>query len=195
MEHRMGDDTSGTERETPVIRPARPSDAPAIAALHTDSWRRHYRRMYSDRYLDGDLYGDRLAAWTERVVRDERVYFTLLAELHGQPVGFAHVMLDADPKWGALVDNLHVAHSAQGSGIGSLLLDRVARSVIERRPGSGIYLWVLEQNEAARRFYVSRGGVLRDSEPSAAPGNDPRNLHGSPMRVRVSWSDPSLLLL
>ena len=191
----MMESSSVPMREGPVIRPARPDDAPAIAALHTDSWRRHYRGMYSDRYLDGDLYGDRLAAWSERVVRDDRVYFTLLAELRGQPAGFAHVMLDADPKWGALVDNLHVAHSAQGSGIGSLLLDRVARSVMERRPGSGIYLWVLEQNEGAKGFYVSRKGILRDREPSAAPGKDPRNLHGSPMRIRVTWPDPSSLLL
>jgi len=178
-----------------AIRFATRADAPAIAQIHTDSWRRHYRGMYSDHYLDGDLYADRLEAWTDRVSRDPRKHFTLVAEVDGVPVGFAHVALDADATRGALVDNLHVSHAAQRGGIGSLLLDRVARVVLERRPGSGLYLWVLEQNEAGKAFYVARHGILSDVEPSAAPRNDPRNLHGHPRRIRVVWQDPRDLLL
>jgi GNAT superfamily N-acetyltransferase len=177
------------------IRLATTNDASAIARIHTESWRRHYRGMYSDQYLDGDLYADRLAAWTDKVARDERAFFTLIAEDAGQAVGFAHVALDADLIWGALVDNLHVSHAAQRGGIGSLLLDRVARMVIARRPRSGLYLWVLEQNAAATAFYVARHGLLRDSELAAPPNKDPRNLAGSPRRVRVTWSDPASLLL
>ena len=178
-----------------AIRPAGASDVPDIARIHADSWRRHYRGMYSDHYLDGDLYSDRLAAWTEKLNKDARGYFTLLAELEGYPVGFAHVSLDGDPRWGALADNLHVSHCAQGSGIGSLLLDHVARRVIEQRPGSGIHLWVLELNDAATAFYVSRKGVLTDRELSSPPGKDPRNLHGSPRRIRVVWEDPRALVI
>ena len=182
---------------TPVvsIRIAGVGDAPDIATLHTDSWRRHYRGAYSNRYLDGDLYADRLAVWTERMNSCDYEHFTVLAEHPDRAVGFAHVALDADPIWGALVDNLHVSHSAQGRGIGSLLLDHAARRVIEQRPGSGIYLWVLELNAGATAFYVSRKGVLRDSELSSAPGKDPRNLHGSPRRIRVVWEDPRALLI
>lgn len=189
-----------------TIRFATAADAPDIARIHTESWRRHYRRMYSDRYLDGDLYADRLAAWTDRVSRDPRSHFTLVAEGSVVPseakdpparraLGFAHVALDADPRWGALVDNLHVSHAAQRSGTGSRLLDRVAQLVLERRPGSGIYLWVLELNEAGRAFYVSRGGILRDIELASPPGKDPRNLHGHPRRIRVAWPDPRALLM
>src|SRR6185295_16394242 len=96
-------------------------DAPAVARIHTDSWRRHYRGMYSDRYLDGDLYGERLKTWTARLARDGPTQFTLITEIDGKATGFAHVLLDADPKWGALVDNLHVVRDTQGKGVGSLL--------------------------------------------------------------------------
>jgi len=150
--------------------------------------------MYSDSYLDGDLYAERLATWTDRIGRDPLVWFTLLAERAGEPLGFVHVNLDGDRRWGSHVDNLHVTQAAQGSGIGSRLLDRVARDVIERRPASGIFLWVLEQNEAAKAFYIRRNGVLADREPSPAPAKDPRNLHGSPWRIRVTWPDPTALL-
>ena len=176
------------------IRFATVEDAPAVAKIHCDSWRRHYRGMYSDRYLDGDLYGERLATWTKRLRGDGPVTFTLIAEAGGKPLGFGHVVLDADAKWGALVDNLHVIGDVQGKGIGSLLLEEIAKNVSERRPGSAIYLWVLELNEAAQGFYLSRGGTLGDIELSPAPGNDPRNLEGATRRVRVTWSEPALLL-
>ena len=182
---------------TPVvsIRIAGVGDAPDIATLHTDSWRRHYRGAYSNRYLDGDLYADRLAVWTERMNSCDYEHFTVLAEHPDRAVGFAHVALDADPIWGALVDNLHVAHGVQRNGIGTLLLDRAARIIIDRRPGSGVYLWVLEHNEGARAFYVSRSGILRDPELAAPPRGDPRNLNGAPRKIRVVWSDPASLVL
>ncbi len=177
------------------MRLAHAHDAPDVARLHTDSWRRHYRGAYSDRYLDGDLYADRLAVWSERLSRDGRGTFTVLAEHEGSAVGFGHVILDADPTWGALVDNLHVTHALQRSGIGSLLLDRVARITMERRPASGLFLWVLEPNEGGQAFYVSRGGILGDRESTTPPRGDSRNLAGSVRKIRVVWSDPTALVL
>jgi ribosomal protein S18 acetylase RimI-like enzyme len=185
---------AGPERPL-QIRLAHASDASAVARLHTDSWRRHYRGAYSDRYLDGDLYAERLRTWTGRMTGHDADSFTLLAEHRDRAVGFAHVMLDADPTWGALVDNLHVAHAVQRGGIGTVLLDRVARIVIERRPGSPIFLWVLEPNEAAQGFYVSRRGTLGDRVLATPPGGDARNLDGAPRKIRVTWPDPAWLLL
>ena len=177
------------------IRLAGAADASHIAKLHADSWRRHYRGAYSNRYLNGDLDADRLTIWTERLNGHSAEHFTLLAEHQHRPVGFVHVALDADPSWGALVDNLHVTYLVQRSGIGTLLLDRAARIIIERRPDSGIYLWVLEQNEPAQAFYVSRGGRLRDRDLASPPGGDPRNLNGAPAKIRIAWSDPASLML
>jgi GNAT superfamily N-acetyltransferase len=177
------------------MRLGRADDAPHVARLHADSWRRHYRGAYSDRYLDGDLYGDRLAVWTHRMSRDDGGSFTVLAEHQDRLIGFAHVIVDADATWGALLDNLHVTHAVQRSGIGSLLLDRVARITMERRPGSGVYLWVLEPNQAAQAFYAAKGGAFHDRAPTTPPRDDPRNLDGSPRKIRVVWSDPASLML
>lgn len=54
------------------MRPAKPSDAEAVAALHADSWRRHYRGAYSDAFLDGDVISDRFV-----------VCFSWVTQLHG----------------------------------------------------------------------------------------------------------------
>ena len=175
-------------------REARPTDAPAIAALHTDSWRRHYRGAYSDAYLDGDVGADRLAVWSDRLADPTLERITLLAEADGALVGFAHTALDADKQWGALLDNLHVVHSQQRSGIGRRLVIQTARQLTELRPGSALHLWVLEQNTAAQAFYEALGGTRRERRLVMPPGEDPARLCGEPYCFRYVWPDPTQLL-
>lgn len=133
-------------------------DASAIAGLHADSWRRHYRGAYLDSFLDGDVDADRLAEWTDRLSRPRTDRHTVVAEIHGSVAGFAHVILDADPTWGAYLDALHVRHDLKRHGIGARLIAEGARAVAQRRPSTGLYLWVLEQNVAAQAFYAAQGG-------------------------------------
>jgi ribosomal protein S18 acetylase RimI-like enzyme len=177
------------------IARAHGDDAPAIAELHAESWRRHYRDAYSDFYLDGDVGAERLAVWTKRLALIEGATCTLIARQDGEIVGFVHARLDADPVWGTLIDNLHVTSELHRGGIGSRLLGEAAQWVIEQQTGQGIYLWVLEQNRSAQAFYLSRGGRICTREPVSPPGGDTRNLNGAPAKLLVAWSDPRALLV
>jgi ribosomal protein S18 acetylase RimI-like enzyme len=174
----------------PTLRDATSSDAEAIAALHADSWRRNYRGAYDDAFLDGDVDEERLGVWTERLTDpspDSQV--TIVAEHDGAVVGFAHTIFDADAEWGALLDNLHVVHHLKGQGLGRRLVERTARAVVERRPGSGLYLWVLEQNTAAQAFYDALGGTRIGREiRGPVPGG------GTAPAFRYAWPDPRRLL-
>jgi ribosomal protein S18 acetylase RimI-like enzyme len=174
------------------LRFAGPSDAEAIAALHADSWRRHYRGAYSDAFLDGDVTADRLAVWTERLRELDSRRLTIIGEDSGAVIAFAHTAFDDDPTWGALLDNLHVAHGQKRRGVGSQLLALTAHAVIGR--GTGLYLWVLEQNVDARAFYEAIGARLVDRALASPPGGMPSRLNGSPVKLRYAWTDPSALL-
>lgn len=169
------------------------SDSPAVAALHADSWRRHYRGAYSDIYLDGDIVADRLEVWAGRMEQNSEETITIVAERAGGVVGFIHTVLDADPVWGALIDNLHVAAELKRHGIGTALLTEAARKIAQRRPSSGLYLWVLEQNEAAQAFYAAKRGLCVERDVVEPPGGDPGRLAGHPTKLRYSWSSPSSL--
>jgi GNAT superfamily N-acetyltransferase len=172
----------------PSYRRAVERDAEAIAGLHADSWRRHYRGAFADAYLDGDVDADRLAVWTDRLAHPRPEDRTIVAELGADLVGFAHTVLDDDPTWGALLDNLHVRHDAMGHGLGTGLMAETASAVMESRPSSGLYLWVLEQNVAAQAFYEARGGRQAGREVADAPGG------GTVVGLRYVWPDPSTLV-
>jgi GNAT superfamily N-acetyltransferase len=175
------------------FRLASPSDAEAVATLHADSWRRHYRGAYSDVFLDGDVRADRLVVWTKRLREPDRPSETIVAEdRDGRLVAFAHTVFEDDPCWGALLDNLHVVYGEKRRGVGSRLLALTARAVLER--GTGLHLWVLEQNVDARAFYAARGGRCVERALVPPPGGIARRLNGSPVGLRYAWADPAVAL-
>src|SRR5437868_13782059 len=108
------------------FRAATTVDADRVAALHAESWRRHYRGAYADAFLDGDVLADRRAVWSRRLAMPGLDSVTMLAEIDREIVGFIHAVLDDDERWGALVDNLHVSHTSQRRGLGSGLILRGA---------------------------------------------------------------------
>ena len=170
-------------------RDATREDAHAVADLHAESWRRHYRGAYDNDYLDGDVFTDRRAVWTERLARiDPAVARTILIEEDGRLLAFSHVMFDDDPRWGSLVDNLHVTFHHKRGGIGTALMRASATAVLERPEPTGLYLWALEMNTPARAFYRARGGEEVEFEMSELEGG------GQAMAVRYAWPDPTLLL-
>ena len=176
------------------LRSAGAADAAAIAGLHAESWRRHYRGAYSDAFLDGDVHADRLAVWAALLDAPDPARQTILAEVDGHPVGFASFVLDEDPTWGSLLENLHVATGHRRQGIGSRLLARTAASVSAGGRRSRLYLWVLEQNVQAQAFYRARGGRCTGRAPVSAPGGIAARLRGDPLKLRYAWPRPAVLL-
>ena len=135
---------------------------------------------------------DRRSVWSARLAAPTNTE-TILAEHNDEIVGFIHVVFDDDPGWGSLVDNLHVVHDQRRTGIGTQLLARAARAVTERAAGTAMYLWVLEQNTAAQRFYRASGATCIEKAAVSPPGGDPTRLNGTPLKLRMAWSDASRL--
>lgn len=169
-----------------VLREATAADAPAIAALHADSWQRHYRGAYPDHFLDHEVHDDRAAVWHERLTTRDPNAVTILAERDDTLIGFSHVVFDDDPTWGSLLDNLHVTFALKRSGVGTQLLAESAKHVLRHDPNGLLHLWVLEQNTAGQAFYAALGGEIverKDRAPNPGYG------------LRCVWRDPSILIL
>ena len=146
-----------------TLRPMVAGDAGAVAHLHATSWRSAYRGMLTDDFLDHGVVADRQAVWHDRLVAQpaDQAFGIVAEDTTGQLIGFAYVLPGHDPVWGTLVDNLHVHPDAKGGGIGRRLLQAVARKLgaAHTQP---LFLWVLDANEPAKRFYTRMGAEFAE---------------------------------
>jgi GNAT superfamily N-acetyltransferase len=171
------------------IRPATLDDAPSIARLHAESWQTAYRGMLSDAYLDGEALAERSALWHKLMHSPLPDQYVVVAELDEQIVGFACAFGKSDERWGTHLDNLHVAYQHKGRGIGTLLMAHVAAWADAAYPGQGLFLWVLEQNIPARRFYERLGAIDAGAGSWDPPGG------GSVTVLRYAWPSVQPLLV
>lgn len=143
------------------FRRATGRDAEAIASLHAESWCDSYRGILPDSYLDGQIADERTNLWRSRfsTLGSDR-FHVVLAESPGGLVGFACVLLDEDPKWGACLDNLHVLSGWRSRGVGRRLFGEAVQWVMSKEPDWPIHLWVFEANAGARRLYDALGGEV-----------------------------------
>jgi ribosomal protein S18 acetylase RimI-like enzyme len=173
-----------------IIRDATVKDVAAIAALHAESWRSGYRTILSDDYLEKEVYRERLALWQERFSRTPRkAMFVMVAEANSTLVGFVCVFPDEDSVFGSFLDNLPVAPTMTGQGIGRKLLSEAATRLATNGSCSGLYLWVIEQNERARRFYERAGARGVGSRVNTMPDN--RHV----LALRCYWQSLETLVL
>ncbi|MEM9822687.1 MAG: GNAT family N-acetyltransferase [Bacteroidota bacterium] len=171
-----------------TFRIAQFQDVQAIATLHAQSWKKHYRGMLRDAYLRNEVVEDRLSVWTQRLSEPAQNQWILLAEEARQLCGFTCVYLNEHQRWGAYLDNLHVASQWQGRSLGKQLMQAAAAWVNEEVPSSGMYLWVLSQNNSAIRFYEKIGGTNYEEVIDELPGG------GQGPILRFVWTDLQQLI-
>ena len=152
-----------------TIRRATWADVLRIGQLHSISWRETYAGILSGDRLVRPL--DDLVALWDRVLHDPPLSQStrvLVAERSGVMVGFGacggqRSPVLADAGFGGEVSALYVLQAAQRLGIGINLMAAMAADLAGRR-FCGMGLWVLRENQPARRFYERVGGVVVGEE-------------------------------
>ena len=96
-----------------------------------------------------------------------------LASISRKPAGFLCIESGPGKEWGAFVDNLHVLPHLRGANIGARLLARGEDWAL-RHDHRQLYLWVFEENHAARRFYRREGWRDAERQLHVIPGGDSR---------------------
>lgn len=129
-------------------------DFDAIGALYADSWREAYRDIIPAAYLQ-QLDGSH---WNSILTSGQLQGLVLLED--ERYIGTTSFCPARDPKregFGEIV-SLYLLPGYTGKGYGSALLN-AALDQLERQGYFHIYLYVLEGNQNARRFYEMNGFV------------------------------------
>ena len=152
-----------------VIRLAGSKDSTEIAALHAASWRTSYHGVLGDEYLDRRILSERTGVWRERFRAPHLTQYVVVAEERDAIVGFACAYGSEHDQWGTKLDNLHISPSQKRKRIGTKLIADVAAWSSKNYPGTGIFLWVFEQNLPAQHFYEHLGGIVAGDTIWTAP--------------------------
>jgi ribosomal protein S18 acetylase RimI-like enzyme len=154
------------------IRPAVPSDAPSIAAVHVAASRDAYVGLMPDDAPAQFNLEFRTSMWTEVLCAahppgNQRL---LVAEDHaGNVIGFGSCGVQRTPTlagagFDAEIWCIYVLPEHQRRGVGRALMRKMADD-LRSRGMRGMALWVLQQNVPATRFYEKFGGsIVADKE-------------------------------
>ncbi len=129
-------------------------DRLAISRVYVRSWQYAYRGIIPQDYLDGLSDGSWISA------PDRPGCFSLIVLDGGDIVGTSGCcksrLADMDG-WGEIV-SIYLLPEYIGRGYGTPLL-KAAEEELHKRGFEKIFLWVLEENARARRFYERNGFV------------------------------------
>ena len=149
--------------------------------MHVGTWDGAYRGLLPDDYLDAMDVARWTGGW-QRILSGERPpgAATLVAADDGGIVGFVDVVPSRDD--GAAADtgevtSIYVLPTGWGTGAGRALMAAAVESL--RSEGfRAVTLWVLRDNERARRFYERAGWSLdsaaKDDVVAGAPVTEVR---------------------
>lgn len=156
-----------------TFRRATANDAAAIAALRVDSWRTTYRGVMPDAYLDGMRAEESAEMWLQVLNTDLPTIAVFVAEAGTELVGFAAGMLLMPEKFdlNAELTAIYLKPIAQRGGVGRRLLSMIA-SALQLQGATGLLVWVIAGNQAARQFYEQMGAELLIEQPFTWDGLD-----------------------
>jgi GNAT superfamily N-acetyltransferase len=134
-----------------TIRPAGPADAEALAPLHLRVWEEAYTGLMPPRLLDerrARPVAQAVQRWRERIAWPHGR--TWVAEDGGELLGFVSTGRGRDGSGDLELMALYVRSSHYDTGLGHRLL-------VEALGDGPAYLWVLDGNARAVRFYERHG--------------------------------------
>jgi GNAT superfamily N-acetyltransferase len=138
-----------------VVRPATRDDVPLILMMIREL--AEFERSLHEVTATEELLAQNLFTTQPAV-------FCHIAEVEGEAVGFALWFVNFSTwvgKHGIYLDDLYVRPAARGAGVGTALLQTLARICVDRGYDR-LDWWVLDWNEKAIGFYRSIDAVAMD---------------------------------
>ncbi|MDO5565671.1 MAG: GNAT family N-acetyltransferase [Planctomycetia bacterium] len=127
-------------------------DRRQIGRIYEESWKYAYKGLVPQDYLDG-IQAD---AWAKRI--DDAGRYTLVATENSCTFGTAAYSASRFPQMNGYgeINSIYLLPEYIGKGYGRLLLQAAINGLSEIG-FKNIFLWVLEDNHSARRFYERSG--------------------------------------
>lgn len=140
-------------------------DKLSISKIYAESWKYAYRGMIPQDYLDSISEGQ----WVSYLSNPDRK--TLLCLENDIMIGtssFSNSRSEQFEGWGEII-SIYLLPEYIGKGYGKQLIE-FAVLELKKLGYDNIFLWVLEENSKARRFYEKAGFISTDDYINARVG-------------------------
>jgi len=136
---------------------ALPKDAYEYAANHIACWQSAYRGVMSDEYLD-NMPLEKMAESNRQILSDPGGFACYYAEFGGKMIGRLVLCKsrDEDKADAGEIGAMYLLDAFWGKGYGRAMMD-FSLEELKRRGHKEVFLWVLEANTRARKFYEKCG--------------------------------------
>lgn len=139
------------------IRQAWPDDASAVASVYVRSWQRAFAGLVPQHYLDAMDPSREESGWKTRIAGTGWPSSgVLVAETEPGIVGFSSFGPSQENLATVEIGTLYALPEVWGTGVGKQLM-LATMTTLGRADYAQATLWVLEDNERARRFYEAAG--------------------------------------
>ena len=143
-----------------TIRPAKLEDAYEHAVCHISSWRSAYKGIVPDEVLDNLSVEEHVEKFKKRIIELKDVfYYCMLYD--NRIIGHFVISKSRDedkPNTGEIIA-FYLIEDFWGKGYGRIMMN-YAVETLKNMGYDEIILWVLEDNNRARRFYEKCGFVF-----------------------------------
>lgn len=140
--------------QTPlIIRKATSADAGQIAEIVVEDWKKAYRGIIDDEYLDSMSVEARYQIELQRY----RIYTVAAAEK--EILGFAWNQIADSEDSDCEIIALYVRYGMRKSGIGRALFQH-STDFFRASGKKRMIIWCLKENNEARKFYEKMGGEV-----------------------------------
>ena len=175
-----------------IVRPATLSDTQSIAEVQVAVWRSTYKGLVPDALIDRMSVSDRAEGWTTILnsFAQSGRGACFVAEIDSVIQGFASCGGQRDDEfaheYSGEISAIYVHEAHQRSGIGRALMGVCAQALTDMEL-TGISLWVLSGNDAARAFYTALGGEIITERVDDQPDGTLREVaYGWPGRADLA---------
>ncbi|MGH9895299.1 MAG: GNAT family N-acetyltransferase [bacterium] len=138
-----------------TVRHAVSTDAERIGEIHIRSWQKAYPGILPADFLASLSVAARVEHWRADLVSMAERNLALVIEEGWSVLGFARLAPSADGSDGE-VQAIYLDPDHWRQGLGRVLMTAAEEALAEQGWNEAI-LWVLEENESARRFYEAMG--------------------------------------
>ena len=146
-----------------TLRKAQRDDVDEIASIHVDSWKAAFTGRMPHNYIESYTLPRRVTEWHQLLTNNAET--VVVSESGGRVIGFLSFKISQTHENAIELSKLYLCPSAYGKGVGSLLMNYLEKQVASHHVHQ-ITLYVLDNNDAAIRFYTKQGFAFAEGAVS-----------------------------